>query len=70
VKRVVARRVGCAVGQAGCFRHGGQKTDANGERQFAPMLECCNRESGNRFSAVLIVLIEQGCHGAFGEAAP
>lgn len=51
-------------------RDGRQKADANGKRQFAPMLEWRSRELGNRFSPAVIALIEQGYPGALGGTAP
>jgi hypothetical protein len=51
-------------------RDGRQKADVNGTRRFAPLLEWRSRERGDRFSAVVIALIEQACPGALGGAAP
>jgi len=45
---------------------GKQRADANGNRQFAPMLECRNRELGNRSASVVIALIERARSNVLG----
>jgi hypothetical protein len=51
-------------------RDGKQKADANGKRQFAPVLEWCNRELANRFSAVVINLIRRAAPDTLDGGAP